>query len=81
MQRCREKATCEGYKVKPAVRRRHTLNPPQLKSSFKLANKHATRTAYTRMRDSKGPKPVHSLSEVVGEKSTFDFDLQEWDGR
>ena len=78
----RQNAKHDAYvNVQPSMRDRHTTTTPVDVPTFSLDTKTPAKTGYVGIRDPNASKRVYTLSEMVGERSKFDFNLVEWDGK
>ena len=71
-----------AVKVRPSIRQRHVADStPIAIPSFSLDAKNVAKTGYVGIRDKKKSKKVYKLGEMIGERSKFNFNLVEWDGK
>ena len=68
--------------IAPSLRKHHVASAtPITILIFSLDTKVPTKTGYIGTRDSQTSKNIYELGELVGETSTFNFNLIEWDGK
>ena len=70
-----------SHKLKPTLLRTHGVNAQPITTELVTKDLPHTHGAYTGGRDPSVSRRVFTLDELVGEQSTFGFDLIAWDGR
>lgn len=69
-----------GYELRPRTRSKHFKKAEGLGSEYAGEEFPIAKTGYVAVRQSKS-STAYRLSDLVGPKSRFRFDLVEWDGR